>query len=144
MVKIIEDGLYAHDQAAGGPLAEAALRRAGEAGRRMERLQQDPDALTDAQLRDEVRRALRHFMQREPHIGQVASLAGQIRRGTRCAWLVSDRLALMVLRHMCGYPPEKVSDLLGLPLAAVLSAERHACRFLADTIEPPATEGPTP
>lgn len=37
---------------------------APEAGRRLDRLQQDPAALTDAQPRDEVRRALRHFMER--------------------------------------------------------------------------------
>jgi hypothetical protein len=94
MMKIIEDGLYAHDGVVGGPLAEAALRRAREAGQRLDRLQQDPAALTDAQLRDGVRRALRHFMQREPHMDQVASLARQIRTGTRCALLVPERLPL--------------------------------------------------
>lgn len=93
-MKIIENDLYTHDGITGGPLAEAALRRAGEAGRWLDRLQQDPAALTDAQLHNEVRRALRHFMQREPQTDQVLSLARQIRSGTRCAWLVSDRLAL--------------------------------------------------
>jgi hypothetical protein len=67
---------------------------AREAGQRTDRLQQDPAAVTDAQVCDEVRRALRHFMQREPHMGQVASLAQQIRTGTRCVWLVSERLPL--------------------------------------------------
>ena len=93
-MKIIEEGLYVHAGLAGGPLAETALRRAGEAGRQLERLQDDPAALTDAQLCNEVHRALRHFMQREPHTDQVLSLAWQIRSGTRCTWLASDRLAL--------------------------------------------------
>ncbi|WP_326793939.1 hypothetical protein OHA79_51905 (plasmid) [Streptomyces sp. NBC_00841] len=94
-MKIIEDGLYLHGGTLWGPLAEAGLRRAGEASGRFDHLQQDPAALTDAQLIDEVRRALRHFMQREPQADQVSSLAGQIRQGTRCAWLVSDRLTLV-------------------------------------------------
>ncbi|MFF2206187.1 hypothetical protein [Streptomyces sp. NPDC058145] len=88
-MKIIKDGLYAHDRVAGGPLAAAALRRAGEAGGQVDRLQQDPAALTDAQLRDEVRRALRHFMQRQPHMDQVARLAdpGDAIRGVPlCPW----------------------------------------------------------
>ncbi|MFC5959025.1 hypothetical protein ACFP51_32700 [Streptomyces pratens] len=93
-MRIIEDGFYAHDGFAGGPLAEAALRRAGEAGQRLDRLQEDPAALTDAQLCDGVRRALRHFMQREPQADQVFSLARQIHRGTHCAWLVFNRLTL--------------------------------------------------
>lgn len=37
MMKIIKDGLYVHAGAAGGPLVEAALRRAHEAGRRLDR-----------------------------------------------------------------------------------------------------------
>ncbi|MGW4725343.1 hypothetical protein [Streptomyces sp. NPDC004291] len=37
----------------------------------------------------------------------------------------------------------KVSDLLGIPLALVRSSERHADRFLADTVEPPAHTGGT-
>jgi hypothetical protein len=67
---------------------------ARDAGLRLERLQQDPAVLTDAQLLDEVRRVLRHFMQREPRMDQVASLAQQIRSGTRRDWLVTDRFAL--------------------------------------------------
>ncbi|MFF9757570.1 sigma-70 family RNA polymerase sigma factor [Streptomyces sp. NPDC014344] len=76
--------------------------------------------------------------------GQAAQLAESLELFTAISRLPDTQLDVMVLRHMCGYPPEKVSDLLGVPLATVLSAERHACRFLADTIEPPATEGPTP
>lgn len=37
--------------------------------------------MTDAELRDQVNRALRHFMQRQPHADQVASIAEQIRHG---------------------------------------------------------------
>ncbi|MER6359231.1 hypothetical protein ABT186_47610 [Streptomyces sp. NPDC001634] len=55
-MKIIEDGLHVHDGFAGGPLAEAALRRTAQAVRRLDRLQEDPAALTDAQPRNEVRR----------------------------------------------------------------------------------------
>ena len=63
---------------------------------------------------------------------------------TAIARLPDTQFDVMVLRYMCGFTPEEASDLLGVPLATVRSTERHAHRFLADTIEPPATEGLTP
>jgi hypothetical protein len=42
-------------------------------------------------LCNEVRHALRHFMQREPRTDQVSSLVRQIRSGIRCTWLTSNR-----------------------------------------------------
>ncbi|MEU2226435.1 sigma-70 family RNA polymerase sigma factor [Streptomyces sp. NPDC018347] len=76
--------------------------------------------------------------------GQAAQLAESLELFAAISRLPDAQLDVMVLRYMCGFPPEKVSGLLGVPLAAVRSAERHAHRFLAETIEPPATEGPTP
>ncbi|MEU3529167.1 sigma-70 family RNA polymerase sigma factor [Streptomyces sp. NPDC038707] len=75
--------------------------------------------------------------------GQAAQLAESLELYAAISRLPDTQLDVMVLRHLCGYPPEEVSDLLGLSLATVRSTERHARRFLADTIEPPATEGPT-
>ncbi|MFQ6147458.1 hypothetical protein ACLMNJ_31025 [Streptomyces seoulensis] len=91
-MKTIEDGLYVQGGIAGGPLAEAALHRWAETGRRLDRLQEEADTLNDKELRDGVHRALRHFMQRQPRMNQVAAIARQIRSGTRCAWLVPGRL----------------------------------------------------
>ncbi|MFE2540972.1 sigma-70 family RNA polymerase sigma factor [Actinacidiphila glaucinigra] len=55
------------------------------------------------------------------------------------------QLDVMVLRHLCGLPPEDVSALLGVPLATVQSDERHAVHFLESVIcPPPDTEGNTP
>lgn len=52
---------------------------------------------------------------------------------------------VMVLRRLCGLLPETVSALLGIPLAAVRSDERHAIRFLESVLcPPPLTEGNTP
>ncbi|GGS08829.1 MULTISPECIES: sigma-70 family RNA polymerase sigma factor [Streptomyces] len=76
--------------------------------------------------------------------GQAAQLAESLELYAAISRLPDTQLDVMVLRHLCGYPPEDVSDLLGLSLATVRSTERHAQRFLAETIEPPATEGPTP
>lgn len=58
--------------------------------------------------------------------------------------LPEAQLDVIVLRRMCGFPPERVADLLGVPLAAVRSDERHANRLLDTLIELHATEGPTP
>ncbi|MGV9341255.1 hypothetical protein [Streptomyces sp. NPDC003688] len=93
-MNIIEDGLYAHDGFAYGPLAEAVLRRTADASRRLERIQEDPAALTDAELHDGVRRILRQVTQREPLVDQVSSIASQIRQGTRYDWPVEGRLAI--------------------------------------------------
>ncbi|GHH58367.1 sigma-70 family RNA polymerase sigma factor [Streptomyces candidus] len=57
--------------------------------------------------------------------------------------LPDAQLDITVLRHLCGFTPERASDLLGVPLATVLSGERHAKRALEDAaILPPATGGP--
>ncbi|MET8816431.1 hypothetical protein ABZW47_31075 [Streptomyces sp. NPDC004549] len=91
---LIEDGLYTHDKFAYGPLAEAALHRTAEARQRLERIQDDPAALTDAQLLDEVYRVLRQTMQRVPQAAHVESMARQIRQGTRYEWPTPHRLAI--------------------------------------------------
>lgn len=75
---------------------------------------------------------------------QAAQLAESLELFTAIARLPDTQFDVMVLRYMCGFTPEEASDLLGVPLATVRSTERHAHRFLADTIEPAATEGPTP
>ncbi|MFC5146821.1 sigma-70 family RNA polymerase sigma factor [Streptomyces aureoversilis] len=76
---------------------------------------------------------------------QAAQLAESLELFTAIGKLPDAQLDVMVLRRLCGFTPEKVSDLLGIPLAAVRSDERHAERFLDDTIElPPQTGGPTP
>ncbi|MFB8406100.1 hypothetical protein [Streptomyces sp. NPDC055912] len=88
----IEDGLGAHNGYAYGPLADVALRRAAHAGQLLDELQENPEAMTDAELRHELSRALRHYMQRAPRADQVYSLTRLIRSGVRIDWLVVDRL----------------------------------------------------
>ncbi|MCQ8775052.1 sigma-70 family RNA polymerase sigma factor [Streptomyces telluris] len=76
---------------------------------------------------------------------QAAQLAESLELFTAISKLPDAQLDVMVLRHLCGFSPKKVSDLLGIPLAAVRSDERHAERFLDDTIGlPPQTGGRTP
>lgn len=76
--------------------------------------------------------------------GQAAQLAESLELFTAISRLPAAQLDVVVLRHLCGFSPEKLSDLLGIPIAAVRSDERHAERFLADTIElPHHTGGPT-
>ncbi|MDX3209099.1 sigma-70 RNA polymerase sigma factor region 4 domain-containing protein [Streptomyces scabiei] len=59
--------------------------------------------------------------------------------------LPGSQLDVMVLRRLWNRPPETVSALLGVPLAAVRSDERHATRFLEGVLcPPPPTEGNTP
>ncbi|MFJ7146797.1 hypothetical protein ACIQVT_01070 [Streptomyces sp. NPDC100445] len=48
--------------------------------------------------------------------------------------LPHNQLDVMVLRARRGMAAEDVSQLLGLPLATVLSDERHATRFLDDSL----------
>ncbi|MGW0365888.1 hypothetical protein [Streptomyces sp. NPDC002990] len=67
----IEDGLRVRNGLAEGPLADAALDRGARARRLMDELQERPETMTDAELRDGVSRALRYFMQRQPHADQV-------------------------------------------------------------------------
>ncbi|MFD4247687.1 hypothetical protein ACFWP3_39810 [Streptomyces sp. NPDC058525] len=88
----IEDGLCVRNGFAEGPLADAALDRAARAGQLLDKLQERPETMTDAELRDGVNRALRCFMQRQPHADQVFGIAQQIRCGVRVDWLVADRL----------------------------------------------------
>ncbi|MGA5442287.1 hypothetical protein ACPCKW_22595 [Streptomyces griseoincarnatus] len=88
----IEDGLHVRDGHAGGPLAEAAERRAARAGELLGDLQARATALSDAELCDQVRHALRHFTQRTPHADQVRALAAQIREGTALEWAFTGRL----------------------------------------------------
>ncbi|MFE4823767.1 RNA polymerase sigma factor [Streptomyces sp. NPDC056704] len=57
--------------------------------------------------------------------------------------LPDHQLDVTVLRRLCGFAPEDVSDLLGVPLATVRSDERHAVHFLESVICPPETEGNT-
>ncbi|MDX2565172.1 hypothetical protein PV371_36740 [Streptomyces sp. TX20-6-3] len=88
----IEDGLGAHNGYTYGPLADAALRRAARAGQLLDELQEKPEAMTDAELRHEVSRALRHYMERTPRADQVYSLARLIRSWVRIDWPAVDRL----------------------------------------------------
>ncbi len=80
--------------------------------------------------------------------GQAAQLTESLEVFTAISRLPDAQLDVMVLRRMCGHSAEKVSHLLGIPLAAVRSDERHAKRFLDETIEtnelPPQTGGATP
>ncbi|MFE0489190.1 sigma factor-like helix-turn-helix DNA-binding protein [Streptomyces griseoaurantiacus] len=56
--------------------------------------------------------------------------------------LPAPQLDVIVLRFLGGMTEEEVSDLLGVPLAAVRSDERHATRFLENVLcPPPDTEG---
>ncbi|MBZ4014459.1 sigma-70 family RNA polymerase sigma factor [Streptomyces purpurogeneiscleroticus] len=59
--------------------------------------------------------------------------------------LPDHRLDVMLLRRLCGFTLEEASALLGAPLVAVQSDERHAVRFLESVLCPsPETEGNTP
>ena len=88
----IEDGLRVRNGFAEGRLADAALDRAARAGQLLDELQERPEAMADAELRDGVSRALRRYTRRQPHADQVYGIAQQIRRGVRVEWLVTDRL----------------------------------------------------
>ncbi|MET9324618.1 hypothetical protein ABZX75_31330 [Streptomyces sp. NPDC003038] len=87
----IEDGLRA-ERLRERRLADAALDRGARARRLLDELQERPETMTDAELRDGVSRALRYFMQRQPQADQVYGIARLIRRGVRIEWLVADRL----------------------------------------------------
>ena len=76
-MKNIEDGLNVHHGHAYGPLAEAALRRAANGRRRLDRLQHEAFALSDGQVRYEVYRIIRYVTQGAPSANQVFSLAGR-------------------------------------------------------------------
>ncbi|MFC8795786.1 hypothetical protein [Streptomyces cinereoruber] len=91
-MKTIEEGFYVHNGFVYGVLADAALRRFAETGRRLDRLQEEADTMTDAQLFDRIYRALKHYTQGEVNATRVSHLVGQIRRGVRLEWNVPDRL----------------------------------------------------
>ncbi|MER7914581.1 hypothetical protein [Streptomyces sp. NPDC096068] len=91
-MKTTEEGLYVHNGFAYGLLAGAALRRFAETGRRLDLLQEEADTMTDAQLFYRIYRALKHYTQGEVNATQVAHLVGQVRRGVRLEWSVSERL----------------------------------------------------
>ncbi|MFJ1874333.1 sigma-70 family RNA polymerase sigma factor [Streptomyces chartreusis] len=76
---------------------------------------------------------------------RVNQIAESLELFTAISRLPSSQLDVMVLRRLCGRAPETVSALLGLPLAAIRSDERHATRFLESVLcPPPLTEGNTP
>ncbi|OSY38296.1 hypothetical protein BG653_06171 [Streptomyces platensis] len=76
---------------------------------------------------------------------RMAQVAESLELFKAISKLPDAQLDVMVLRHLCGLPPARVSALLGVPLAAVLSDERHAVRYLERAIYlPPETGGPTP
>lgn len=57
----IEDGLRVRNGFAEGPLADAVLDGAVRAGQLRDELQERPETMTDAELRDGVSRALRRY-----------------------------------------------------------------------------------
>ncbi|MDO0936481.1 sigma-70 family RNA polymerase sigma factor [Streptomyces sp. DG2A-72] len=71
---------------------------------------------------------------------QMAESIGLFKAMSR---LPDHQLDVMVLRSLCGIPPEDVAALLGVPPATVQSDERHAVHFLESVICPPETEGNT-
>ncbi|MFC8247992.1 sigma-70 family RNA polymerase sigma factor [Streptomyces chartreusis] len=76
---------------------------------------------------------------------RMNQIAESLELFTAMSRLPSSQLDVMVLRRLCGRAPESVSALLGLPLAAIRSDERHATRFLESVLCPPLlTEGNTP
>ncbi|MFC7924537.1 hypothetical protein [Streptomyces cinereoruber] len=89
---VIEPGLSVRDGFAEGPLADAALSRAGRTVQLFDELYEQASMLTDARLRDGVHRALRRLTQRQPPAFQVDSYTALIRRGVRIDWHVPDRL----------------------------------------------------
>ncbi|MGW0468469.1 hypothetical protein ACWDX6_24925 [Streptomyces sp. NPDC003027] len=58
----------------------------------MDELQERPETMTDAELRDGIRRALRYYTEHQPHADQVYGIVRLIRRGVRIEWVVADRL----------------------------------------------------
>ncbi|MEU8621593.1 sigma-70 family RNA polymerase sigma factor [Streptomyces sp. NPDC048623] len=76
--------------------------------------------------------------------GEMAQLTESLELFAAISRLPDAQLDVLVLRRLCGLGTEKVSDLLGIPLAAVRSNERHAERFLEDTIELPEAGGTAP
>ncbi|MEU2269819.1 sigma factor-like helix-turn-helix DNA-binding protein [Streptomyces olindensis] len=77
---------------------------------------------------------------------RLNQITESMRLFTAMSRLPAHQLDVMVLRRLYGLPAENVSALLGVPLAAVRSDERHATRFLESLLcpPPPTDEGNTP
>ncbi|MFJ9195444.1 sigma-70 family RNA polymerase sigma factor [Streptomyces globisporus] len=75
---------------------------------------------------------------------QTDQLAESIELFLAISRLPDNHMDVMVLRHLCGFHIRETSELLGVPIAAVRSDERHARRFITETTELHLTEGPTP
>ncbi|KDN74873.1 RNA polymerase sigma factor [Streptomyces olindensis] len=77
---------------------------------------------------------------------RLNQITESMRLFTAISRLPAHQLDVMVLRRLYGLPVENVSALLGVPLAAVRSDERHATRFLESLLcpPPPTDEGNTP
>jgi DNA-directed RNA polymerase specialized sigma24 family protein len=76
---------------------------------------------------------------------RIDQIAESLKLFAAMSRLPGSQLDVMVLRRLWNSPPETVSALLGVPLAAIRSDERHATRFLESVLcPPPATEGNTP
>ncbi|MFD5820246.1 sigma-70 family RNA polymerase sigma factor [Streptomyces sp. NPDC127038] len=85
--------------------------------------------------------ALRSLSEPDHHMNQVTE---SLELFTAMSRLPAGQLDVMVLRRLCGFPPETTSALLGASLATVRSDERHAIRFLESVLcPPPSTEGTT-
>ncbi|MDI3408379.1 RNA polymerase sigma factor [Streptomyces cavernicola] len=85
-------------------------------------------------------RALHEHTTLETRADQISESIALFRAISR---LPEAQLDVMVLRYLCGLSAERVSDLLGVPLAAVKSDERHAMRNLESLAHPPETGGTT-
>ncbi|MEU1558521.1 hypothetical protein ABZ517_38290 [Streptomyces scabiei] len=81
----------------------------------------------------------------QPLADRMHQIAESLKLFAAMSRLPGSQLDVMVLRRLLNRPPETVSALLGVPLAAVRSDERHATRFLESVLcPPPPTEGNTP
>ncbi|MGW3028285.1 sigma factor-like helix-turn-helix DNA-binding protein [Streptomyces sp. NPDC001221] len=75
---------------------------------------------------------------------RLNQMAESLELFTAMSRLPDLQLDVMVLRRLCGFTTDSASALLGVPLAAVQSDERHAVHFLESVLCPPSeTEGNT-
>lgn len=72
---------------------------------------------------------------------RMSQIAESLELFTAMSRLPDRQLDVMVLRRLCGFTPDAVSALLGVPLATVRSDERHAIHFLESVICPPPPTG---
>ncbi|MER5766286.1 helix-turn-helix domain-containing protein [Streptomyces sp. NPDC001985] len=109
----------------------------------------------------------RSVMQRTPHtagrpelvraafdtvvLGETADLTAQFLQMSESMLLFQAmsrlpdlQLDVMVLKHLRGRTTEAVATTLGIPIALVYSAERHARRFLTTALDPHNGPGETP